>query len=124
MDKLVVSDIYAYMRNTAGIGSRKENKITGLKRGCGDLCSFGPLLSSGSGQCYSLGFEHILNESGTVKSAGGCATPQIGDADVLLCGADILARSVAATELPVSIFTSILGAPFLIFLILRGRRQL
>ena len=30
---------------------------------------------------------------------------------ILLCGADILARSVAATELPVSIFTSILGAP-------------
>ena len=43
---------------------------------------------------------------------------------VLLCGADILARSAAATELPVSIFTSILGAPFLIFLIVRGRRQL
>ena len=42
----------------------------------------------------------------------------------LLCGADIFARSVAATELPVSIFTSLLGAPFLIFLILRGRRQL
>ncbi len=43
---------------------------------------------------------------------------------ILLCAADILARSVAATELPVSIFTSLLGAPFLIFLILRGRRQL
>lgn len=41
----------------------------------------------------------------------------------LLCGADILARSVAATELPVSIFTSLLGAPFLIFLIVRGRRN-
>ena len=32
----------------------------------------------------------------------------------LLCAADILARSVAATELPVSIFTSLLGAPFLV----------
>ncbi len=42
---------------------------------------------------------------------------------ILLCGADILARSVAATELPVSIFTSILGAPFLIFLIVRGRNH-
>ena len=42
----------------------------------------------------------------------------------LLCGADILARSVAATELPVSIFTSLLGAPFLVFLIARGRKQL
>lgn len=43
---------------------------------------------------------------------------------ILLCGSDILARSVAASELPVSIFTSILGAPFLIFLIVRGRRKL
>lgn len=43
---------------------------------------------------------------------------------ILLCGADILARSVAATELPVSIFTSLLGAPFLIALIVRGRRRL
>jgi len=41
----------------------------------------------------------------------------------LLCGADILARSVAQTELPVSIFTSLLGAPFLIHLIVRGRKQ-
>ena len=43
---------------------------------------------------------------------------------VLLCGADILARSAAPVELPVSIFTSLLGAPFLIFLILRERRRL
>lgn len=42
---------------------------------------------------------------------------------VLLCGADILARSVTASELPVSIFTSLLGAPFLIYLIVRGRRS-
>ena len=43
---------------------------------------------------------------------------------ILLCGADILARSVSATELPVSIFTSLLGAPFLIYLILQERRAL
>lgn len=41
---------------------------------------------------------------------------------ILLCTADILARSVSATELPVSIFTSLLGAPFLLYLILKGRR--
>lgn len=40
----------------------------------------------------------------------------------LLCGADILARSAAA-ELPVSIFTSLLGAPFLIYLIAKERRR-
>ena len=42
---------------------------------------------------------------------------------VLLCAADIFARSAGATELPVSIFTSLLGAPFLILLIVRARRQ-
>lgn len=38
---------------------------------------------------------------------------------ILLCLADILARSVAVNELPVSIFTSIIGAPFLIYLMMR-----
>lgn len=41
----------------------------------------------------------------------------------LLCGADILARTAAAVELPVSIFTSFLGAPFLIFLIVKGGKK-
>lgn len=41
----------------------------------------------------------------------------------LLTMADILARSIADTELPVSIFTSAIGAPFLIFLIIRGRQK-
>lgn len=38
---------------------------------------------------------------------------------VLLCIADILARTVSVSELPVSIFTSLLGAPFLIYLLMR-----
>lgn len=38
----------------------------------------------------------------------------------LLEAADIYARSIAATELPVSIFTSIIGVPFLVFIIFRG----
>lgn len=37
---------------------------------------------------------------------------------ILLCGADILARTVAASELPVSIFTSLLGAPALLWLVM------
>lgn len=40
---------------------------------------------------------------------------------ILLCSADILARSTAQTELPVSIFTSLIGVPMLIFLTLKGR---
>lgn len=43
---------------------------------------------------------------------------------IILLTADILARSIAQTELPVSIFTSLIGAPFLIFLILRERRRI
>lgn len=42
---------------------------------------------------------------------------------ILLCSADILARSVASTELPVSIFTSLLGAPFLIYLLMGGKNN-
>lgn len=38
---------------------------------------------------------------------------------ILLCMADIFARSMAANELPVSIFTSLIGAPFLIYLMMR-----
>jgi iron complex transport system permease protein len=42
---------------------------------------------------------------------------------ILLCGADILVRCVATVELPVSIFTSLIGAPVLVLLIIRGRRK-
>lgn len=41
---------------------------------------------------------------------------------MVLCGGDLLARSVSSSELPVSIFTSLLGAPFLIYLVLQGRK--
>ena len=41
---------------------------------------------------------------------------------LLLTLADILARSVTSSELPVSIFTSLLGAPLLIILLLRNRQ--
>ena len=41
----------------------------------------------------------------------------------LLTLGDILARSVASTELPVSIFTSLVGAPFLVYLCVRRNRE-
>lgn len=43
---------------------------------------------------------------------------------IILLFADILARSVSKTELPVSIFTSLIGAPFLVLLIFRRRNSL
>lgn len=42
-------------------------------------------------------------------------------AGIFLLIADMLARSVAQSELPVSIFTSMFGVPFLILLIIKGR---
>lgn len=41
----------------------------------------------------------------------------------ILEAADIFARSVSSTELPVSIFTSLIGVPFLIFIIFSGRNK-
>ena len=41
----------------------------------------------------------------------------------LLLAADTLAKTAASTELPVSIFTSLLGVPFLLYLILRPGRD-
>lgn len=41
----------------------------------------------------------------------------------LLLAADVIARSVASSELPVSITTSVLGAPFLLWLVLKGERK-
>lgn len=40
---------------------------------------------------------------------------------ILLCLADVFARTVAESELPVSVFTSLIGAPFLVFLLLKRR---
>lgn len=42
---------------------------------------------------------------------------------ILLTLADILARSISTSELPVSIFTSLLGAPLLIILLIRANKK-
>lgn len=41
----------------------------------------------------------------------------------LLLAADTIAKTVATTELPVSIFTSLLGVPFLLYLIIKPGRE-
>lgn len=41
----------------------------------------------------------------------------------LLLAADVIARSIASSELPVSITTSALGAPFLLWFVLKGGRR-
>ena len=57
----------------------------------------------------------------TNNSAVFCLSGIVGG--LLLCAADMLARSVSPGELPVSVFTSLLGAPFLIYLMLRREER-
>ena len=78
--------------------------LTGLISFVGLLAPHGARMLSGN------------NRSSTMLLSGFAGS-------ILLCGADILARSVATTELPVSIFTSLIGAPVLVLLIIRGRRK-
>ena len=79
--------------------------LTGLISFVGLLAPHGARMLTGSNRPASMFFSGLL---------GG----------VLLCCADILARCAVAAELPVSIFTSLLGAPFLIYLIAGRREQL
>lgn len=78
--------------------------LTGLISFVGLLAPHGARLILGDNSRKTMALSGI---------AGGC----------LLCLADILARSVAGSELPVSIFTSLLGAPALVALVLRGRSE-
>ena len=42
---------------------------------------------------------------------------------VLVVGADLVARTLLPQALPVGIVTAVLGAPYLIWLLVRGRRR-
>lgn len=42
---------------------------------------------------------------------------------IIMTSADILARSITSSELPVSIFTSLIGAPLLIILLIKGNKN-
>ena len=88
---------------TATLAVSSVVSLTGLVSFVGLLAPHGARLLTGHNKCSTMWLSGLL---------GG----------VLLCGADILAR-IGAIELPVSIFTSLLGAPFLIYLIVKeGRR--
>jgi len=42
---------------------------------------------------------------------------------VLVVGADLVTRTVLPEALPVGILTAVLGAPYLLWLLVRGRRR-
>ena len=62
-----------------------------------------------------------------LRLAGGSRPPLLAAGllgAVLVVGADLVARTVLPTALPVGIVTAVLGAPYLIWLLVRGRKVL
>jgi iron complex transport system permease protein len=62
-----------------------------------------------------------------VRLAGGSRPPLLASAllgAVLVVGADLLARTVLPVALPVGIVTAVVGAPYLLWLLVRGRRSI
>ena len=66
---------------------------------------------------------HRLRLMAQAKGEALFPTWKRGGLLALLLAADTLAKTAASTELPVSIFTSLLGVPFLLYLILRPGRD-
>jgi iron complex transport system permease protein len=55
-----------------------------------------------------------------VRSAGACLVPAAFVGALVTVGSDLVARRIIApTELPVGIFTAVLGAPYLLWLLAR-----
>ncbi|GAA4330066.1 hypothetical protein GCM10023162_35470 [Klenkia terrae] len=62
-----------------------------------------------------------------VRLAGGSRPPLLASAllgALLVVGADLLARTVLPVALPVGIVTAVIGAPYLLWLLVRGRRAI
>jgi ABC-type enterobactin transport system permease subunit len=61
-----------------------------------------------------------------VRLAGGSRPPLLASGllgAVLVVGADLVTRTVLPESVPVGILTAVLGAPYLLWLLVRGRRQ-
>jgi ABC-type enterobactin transport system permease subunit len=61
-----------------------------------------------------------------VRLAGGSRPPLLASGllgAVLVVGADLVTRTVLPESVPVGILTAVLGAPYLLWLLIRGRRQ-
>ena len=61
-----------------------------------------------------------------VRLAGGSRPPLLASAllgALLVVGADLLTRTALPQALPVGILTAVVGAPYLLWLLVRGRRR-
>lgn len=89
---------------TATLAVSSVVSVTGLISFIGLLAPHGARLITKSSRITAMLFSGLL---------GG----------IILCAADVLAKTIAQTEMPVSIFTSLIGAPMLVILTLKGRDE-
>jgi ABC-type Fe3+-siderophore transport system permease subunit len=62
----------------------------------------------------------------SVRLAGGSRPPLLASGllgAVLVVGADLVTRTLLPEALPVGILTAVIGAPYLLWLLVRGRRR-
>ncbi|CAB4932020.1 unannotated protein [freshwater metagenome] len=74
-----------------------------------------------------VGFVALVVPQVAVRLAGGSRPPLLASAllgALLVVGADLLARTVLPVALPVGIVTAVIGAPYLLWLLVRGRRAI
>ena len=73
-----------------------------------------------------LTFVSLVVPQIAVRLTGGSRPPLVASAllgAVLVVGADLVTRTVLPQTLPVGILTAVIGAPYLLWLLVRGRRR-
>ena len=68
----------------------------------------------------TFGYDLLVASSPPEALSLLAAQPRIG---VLVVGADLVTRTVLPQALPVGILTAAIGAPYLLWLLVRGRRR-
>ncbi len=74
-----------------------------------------------------VGFVALVVPQVAVRLVGGSRPPLLASGllgALLVVAADLLTRTVLPVALPVGIVTAVVGAPYLLWLLVRGRRAL
>ena len=96
MEELVVPYVNTNVGNAAGIGVGEEHQVADLQIRTGNRSADCPLLLGSAGQLDAVGGEDILDKPGAIKTCGGSAAPDIGNAQILLCGGNDLVAQVCS----------------------------
>ena len=84
VDKLAVADVDTHMGDTGGRSALEEDQVTGTQVGLADGSAALIHGSTGTGNLDAVRSQHIVNKTGTVKTTGGSAAVNIGNAQIFL----------------------------------------